>query len=81
MGAIASKSVAGNSIPFARRSWYTWTTPDNSGWRLNASAHDWIKLNTFSWTAVGGSFLGPINFTCRIYNFQLLYYVTVVLSN
>lgn len=67
MGAKESKSVAGNSIPLVNKSWYTRPTPDNSAWPWKALAQDCIKLKTFSCTAVGGSFLGPMSFTYNNY--------------
>lgn len=50
-------------MPLFFSSEYTCTTPVRSGWARNASAHSWISCSTFSCTAAGGSFFGPISFT------------------
>lgn len=63
MGTELSGSMFGNSMPLFLSSWYTSTTPFKSGCDANVSAQIWIKLKTFSCTAVGGSYFGPISFT------------------
>ena len=60
MGAIVSKLVMGNSIPFDLSSWYTWTTPWSSGCCWKASDQLWIRVRTFSCKSAGGSFFGPL---------------------
>ena len=51
------------------------SSPDNTQKEetLEKKKETWIRLRTFSWTAVGGSFLGPINLTrSRIKSFWLM---------
>jgi hypothetical protein len=45
IGAIVSKSVAGNSTPLALSSSYISTTPTSAGFPRKASAQDWNKLS------------------------------------